>query len=304
MFSLKKISVLICMLFSISLFNSVDAYDRFAKVVVIGLTGSGKTVLYNLLTYSDKSINETEHDTQISTAKVEYNIDGKSICIYFGDTSGEPNHSELMESFCHNANVVLITLDAVDLLRSKLRPMYLPESGKLSLPEDMKNKKDAALDHLENLISNLYKYAPNCRVVVVLTKMEQVDRIFENEDNKKWKKSKKEIENYVSEIKEMFDGSDENGEVDETYNLTLYNPNNEFILAELKKTKEQVVQETKEHRVKLENIIKGCLRKYGLQNLPLDPDGFRAEVVKSYEFEESCTGTKKVVKEYDKLNVK
>ena len=50
MFGLKKLSILICCLISFPFFNCVSAYDKFAKVVFIGRTGSGKTVLYNFLT--------------------------------------------------------------------------------------------------------------------------------------------------------------------------------------------------------------------------------------------------------------
>ena len=42
MFNFKKMSALICMLFSLSFFNFVGAYDKFAKVVFIGLYGTGK----------------------------------------------------------------------------------------------------------------------------------------------------------------------------------------------------------------------------------------------------------------------
>lgn len=275
MFSLKKISVLICVLFSISLFNFVDAYDRFAKVVVIGLTGSGKTVLYNLLTHSNKSINDTVHDKNISTEKVNYNVDSKSICVYFGDTSGEPKHKDLMEAFCHNANIVFITLDAVDLIRSKLRPTFMPKSWSSFLFKKIQSEKDEALDYLETLIGNLYKYAPNCRVVVVLTKMEQIDRIYEGDDNKKWKGAKRAIKNYMEEICDVVDGN-----VDATYDLTLYDPKSKDDLEYLKKTEKEIIQDTNEHRTKLENIIKECLRKYGIDKLPDTSDGMRAEVIK------------------------
>ncbi len=48
----------------------------------------------------------------------------------------------------------------------------------------------------------------------------------------------------------------------------------------LKKTKEEIIQDTNEHRTKLENIVKECLKKYGMDKLPDTSDGMRAEVIK------------------------
>lgn len=257
MFNFKKMSALICMLFSLSFFNFVGAYDKFAKVVFIGLYGTGKTVLYNLLTPKNyqKTIAQTIHTKQISTEKDIYNIDGKSICVYFGDTSGEPRHTDLMRAFCHNAHVVFITMDAVKLANMGL-------SG------------DKDSEYLEELITHLYEYAPNSRVVVVLTKMADVDRMC-GDDKKKLFFLKNKIKTYIQGIEFSVKGN-----VDNTYELMLYNPSDEKKLKELGKSKEQVENEKSGHRDELKGIVEECLRKYGVDKLPDTSDGLRAEVIK------------------------
>lgn len=285
MFGLKKLSVLICCLISFSFFNCVNAYDKFAKVVFIGRTGSGKTVLYNLLTPSnkEKSIGDTEHSIQLSTEKVPYNIDGKSVCVYFGDTSGEPKHQDLMEAFCHNAHVVFIMLDAEQIVKAKLRPQLLPS---IFHPFMFSNSKEdeKSFKYLEDLIGYLYKYAPGCRVVVVMTKMGKIEKIYEHEDNKKWRGAQSSIKHYVEDLSFIVEGN-----LDETYDLTLFDYKSPIDLKT--KSKDQIIGEMNTHRGKLENIIKECLRKYGIDKLPDTPDGFRAEVVKE------IVGYKKVVDE-------
>lgn len=267
MLNSKIISAIFCVLFSFCNFQFVSSYDRFAKVVFIGKQGSGKTVLYNLLTHSNKGLYDTVHDVQISNTKMEYNnVDGKSICVYFSDTSGEPKHEALMETFCHNAHVVFVMLDALDLMRSKLRPYQLPEHLKT---KSVLEKYSNDLTALEQLIGNLCKYAPDCRVVVVLTKMGNVEKEYENEGNNLWKMAKQGIEDYIKSIGAMVN-------IERTFDLTL---------------SDTIGKEAIQKRNELEDIIKSCLIKYGVVNLPKDSDGFRAEVAWDYETEPgTCYG--------------
>lgn len=256
MFNFKKNLLLVSIVFVLCL-NVANAYDRFAKVVFIGLYGAGKTACYNLLTPNNyhKNINQNLHDRQISTEKVVYNIEGKSVCVYFCDTSGEPKHGELMKAFCHSAHVVFIMMDAVNLANMGL-------SG------------DKNSEYLEELVSHLYEYAPNSRIVVVLTKMADVNRIYGiNRNRLEFVKNK--IRNYVDGIKFSVKGN-----VDNTYELMLYSPLDTDKLKKDCKSKEQVIQEKSDHKTKLENIIKECLIKYGVDKLPDTSDGLRAEVIK------------------------
>lgn len=269
MLNSKIISAIFCVLFSFCNFQFVSSYDRFAKVVFIGKQGSGKTVLYNLLTHSNKGLRDTVHDVQISNTKMEYNVNGKSICIYFSDTSGEPKHEALMETFCNNAHVVFVMLDALDLMRSRLRPYQLPENLRT---KTVSEKYSNDLSALEILIGNLYKYAPNCRVVVVLTKMGNVEKEYKNGENNLWRMAKSGIESYIKGIGAMVPKHN----IECTFDLTLSDTTGEEAL---------------QNRDKLEDIIKKCLADYGLENLPKDSDGFRAEVAWDYETEPgTCYG--------------
>ena len=85
------------------------------------------------------------------------------------------------------------------------------------------------------------------------------------------------IKNYIQGIEFSVKG---NGNVDTTYELMLYNPNDEQKLKEFGKSKEQVENEKSEHRDKLKGIVEECLRKYGVDKLPDTSDGLRAEVIK------------------------
>lgn len=256
MFHFKKISTLICALLTFSSFNFTNAYDKYAKVVFIGQVGSGKTVLYNLLTPKNynKTIDEVIHTKQISDETDIYNIDGKSVCVYFSDTSGEPRHEALMKAFCHNAHLVFIMMDALKLANMGL-------SGTKESEE------------LENLITHLYEYAPKCRVVVVLTRMEAVEKMY-GYSKEKLEFTKNKIEMYIKGIKFSVKGN-----VDTTYELMLYNPNKAARLIKYGKSKQQVIQEKNEHKIKLKGIIEDCLKKFGINNLPDKSDGLRAEVV-------------------------
>lgn len=258
MFKKTKLIAILFIFFNFFISMTSFAYDRFAKIVLIGQIGSGKTVLYNLLTHSNKGINDITHTKQISTNKMEYNIDDNSICVYLNDTPGEVGYKNLVNAFCHNANVVFITVDAVDFVRVKMN-----YRGKI-------NHLDDITDNLENLIGELYKYNPNCRVVVVMTKMGMIGAIYEHENSKKWKVVQSSLKHYIEDLSYIEDN------VDETYDLTLFDT----------KSKEAI-----DHRTKLENIIKECLRKYGIDKLPDTPDEFRAEIVKK------IAGYKKVVDE-------
>ena len=260
----KMISAIFCILFSFFNFQFASSYDGFAKVVFIGKQGSGKTVLYNLLTHSNKGLHDTIHTEQISYYKMNYNVDGKSVCVYFSDTSGEPKHEALMETFCHNSHVVFVMLDALELMKARLRPQQLPKHLRAK-PED-KNTFDKSLSELELLIGNLYKYAPDCRVVIVLTKMGKAESEYQCEGNRLWMAAKEQIESYIKSIGAMVPKHS----IECTFDLTLENTNG---------------KEAIQKRNELENIIKNCLIKHGVVNLPKDSDGFRAEVAWDYETE-------------------
>lgn len=271
MLNSKIISAIFCVLFSFCNFQFANSYDRFAKVVFIGKQNSGKTVLYNLLTHSDKGLHDTVHTEQISHYKMEYNVDGKSVCVYFSDTSGEPKHEALMEAFCNNAHVVFVMIDALDLVRNRLRPQLLSDV-RLKAKETDKDTYDKSLSELELLIGNLYKYAPDCHVVAVLTKMGNVEDEYKYEENHKWMMAKSEIEGYIKNIGAMVPKHN----IECKFDLTL---------------EDTTGKEALQKRDELENIIKRCLTKYGVENLPKDSDGFRAEVSWDYEVEKgACYG--------------
>ena len=125
---------------------------RYAKVVFLGYFGAGKTVLYQLLTDQLETIENKKHTTNIDTTEVEYDVDGKKVRVFFCDTSAEPRHKDLMDKFCHNADIVFAVINAKDLINESSNPMYRPLGQR----------------HFEKLLCRLRKIAPQCRVIVVL----------------------------------------------------------------------------------------------------------------------------------------
>ena len=254
MFNFKKISILICALFSFLGFDVASSYDRFAKVVIIGDRGSGKTTLHNLLTGN----NAEEHSRQISSKMVDYNItdsvwrpnrgilrwfksgkfvnEEKSVGVYIFDTSGEEEHAELMQQFCKGAHVVVVTLDAYELVRSR----------RIS-------KNFFALQNLAELIDNIYDYAPGCKVFVVLTK------------------SKKARDRFGDACKQILDLNNLKNAISGT-----------FPKLQVNKIYEYDPYYFGYHKSDIRDIIMECLKSYGIDNLPTTSDGFRAEITKKY----------------------
>ena len=255
MFNFKKISILICTLFYLIALNTVSSYDRFAKVVIIGDRGSGKTTLYKLLTDSNKKVS---HSRQISNERLSWNItdrvwrpnhgikswfskgkfvnEEKSVGVYIFDTSGEEEHAELMQQFCKGAHVVVVTLDAYELVRSRFI-----------------DKRYFALQSLSELVDNIYDYAPGCKVFVVLTKSKKA--------RDRYGKACNQILN-LDNLKNAISGTFPKLQVNKIYE---YDP---YYFGY--------------HKSNIEDIIKNSLRNYGLDNLPTTSDGLRAEITKKY----------------------
>ena len=156
----KVLFVFFCFIFSFC--QSVFAMEcaphvadkkYYAKVVFLGYFGAGKTVLYQLLTDQLETIENKKHTTNIDTTEVEYDVDGKKVRVFFCDTSAEPRHKDLMDKFCHNADIVFAVINAKDLINESSNPMYRPLGQR----------------HFEKLLCRLRKIAPQCRVIVVLT---------------------------------------------------------------------------------------------------------------------------------------
>lgn len=215
----------------------------YAKVVFLGNFRAGKTVLYNLLSHKTNSLQDTQHTRQISVTDMEYDINGKKVQVYLGDTSAEPGHKKVMDEFCKNAHIIFVIVNAKELV----------ESNGLNVTTTQK--------YFERLLCDLPDIAPNCRVIVVLT---QKDKITKNMV-KDAPFIKRRISEYIRTIEEVLHGDEEtnNINIDAKYELTL---------------KDTVGKEAMDHRRKIEDLIKNSIISYGIENLPSSPEGFVAEV--------------------------
>ena len=283
MFKFKKSLILTFMFLFIQIFNFTNAYDKFAKIVFIGNLGSGKTTLFNLLT---NSRNE-DHTSQIKSKRLEYDVSipvwesnhgikslfksrklvnkYKSVCAYFFDCSGEPFHQQLMQEFCKNADIVFITIDAFDLFETKL---YCGNYEK-------------RLDSLENLVSNLKFYTPDCSLILVFTKKGNINKQYSC-GIRNYNFALNEIDHYGNYFRSKFP-------VYETYYYTSGNADGSS-------------------RNNLENTIKNIL-KYRFDHLRSTPDGFRADIVEKevidqeYRPSSGCdNGQRKITHKEYKLN--
>lgn len=279
----KKIILSLFIILSFS--NYSNAYDRFAKAVIIGSRGSGKTALFNLLS-GKKQFEYLEHDVQIKTVRIPYNVDGKSVLLYLEDCSGEPRHEKLMETFCYNAHIVFILLNAEEYSESIIDS--LNKEGWEEAKNNVIQKKKADLDftygkdkeelikdeisllkkmfekdgteniikvrkkELQMLVLNLKKYAPSCRVIILVTKGNKIKNPFELGA----------VDAFVKGVERAAIN------VDKVDNLFLKNLTDNNAM---------------QNKAKINEFIVNTLHKYGVDKLPLIPDGFRAEVTWDYE---------------------
>ena len=265
MFNFKKISILVCSLFYFLTFgtlNAVIAYDKFAKVVIIGEYRSGKTTLYNAIR---GNADEVIHTRQISDDNcLTYDIaervwrpnhgimrwfkngkfvnENKSVGVYLFDTSGEEQHEDLMRQFCKGAHVAILTLDAEKLVKERC---YI--------------KGYFSLQGLTAIIDDISLYAPDCKVIVVLTKYQQaLDKYGE-----KYKSACNQILD-LDNLKDAIKGTFPILRVDKIYRY------------------DTSVDRYWECQANMQNMIKECISDYGLYRLPEIPDGLRANVINVY----------------------
>lgn len=235
----------------------------YAKVVFLGYFGAGKTVLYEFLTDQLKTIKNKEHSTNIDASEVEYDVDGKKVRVFFFDTSAEPRHKEVMDSFCKNADIVIAVVNATKLLLITNNPLIMT-------PEE---------EHFEKLLCRIRKIAPKCRIIVVVTQKSNI-----NSDNKESIKSRVKlyidnIDNYLKPKKSNNSDSDSDDDnyqsvhqdgkylnIDATYDLTLHDD-------------KLGTEKTLKHKNKLEDLITESLRKYGVENLQDNSKGFAAKIL-------------------------
>lgn len=265
MFNFKKLSILVCSLFYFLTFcvsDTLIAYDKFAKVVVIGEYRSGKTTLYNAIRgNADKVI----HTEQISNdncltyditervwhpnrgikswfKKGKYVNENTSVGVYLFDTSGEEQHEDLMRQFCKGAHVAILTLDAEKLVKERC---YI--------------KGYFSLQGLTAIIDDISLYAPDCKVIVVLTKYQQaLDKYGE-----KYKSACNQILD-LDNLKDAIKGTFPRLKVDKIYRY------------------DTSVDRYWECQANMQNMIKECISDYGLYRLPEVPDGLRANVTNVY----------------------
>ena len=265
MFNFKKISILVCSLFYFLTFgtlNAVIAYNKFAKVVIIGAFESGKTTLYNAIR---GNADEVIHTEQISDDNcLPYNITervwlpnrgikswfkkGKyvnvntSVGVYLFDTSGEEQHEDLMRQFCKGAHVAILTLDAEKLVKERC---YI--------------KAYFSLQSLTETIDDISLYAPDCKVIVVLTKYKKaLDKYGE-----KYKSACNQILN-LDNLKDAIKGTFPRLKVDKIYKY------------------DTSVNGYWQCQADMQNMIKECISDYGLYRLPDVSDGLRANVTSVY----------------------
>lgn len=261
MFNFKKI-ILICAIFSLASFNTVTSYDRFAKVVIIGEYGSGKTTLYNLLT---DNIESPKHTEQISGSNITnaYKIKGSfwksnrgimrwfsagkyvekeqlvAACLF--DTSGEEEHVESISQFCKNAHIVIVTLDAKRLVDRFIN-----------------NRSSFIFDNFEKLIYNI---SHNCKLFVVLTKSKDARDKYGYD--KCWQ-----ILN-LDNLKKFINNKLRKSQINKIYDFDTY------------------YYESRSYKSDIQNIIKDCIKDYGVGNLPESDFGFSAKIGEKYAGKET-----------------
>lgn len=215
--------------------------QRYAKVVFLGYFGSGKTVLYNLLTNKQVGLDDTDHTLQIDTSVLGMNIKGTKVDVYFNDSSAEPRHKDVMYEFCKNAHIVFLVIDALKLSNRK---GWAPASQR----------------HFEELVCKLSTLAPKCRIVIIKSKAGLINK----KQSSRGTFAKDEVDRYVELIEEnLAEEGEEVRPADEKYDLTLTDLTGE---------------EAKEHRENLYRIIAESLTRYGLKNLPKEPKGFLGKI--------------------------
>ena len=120
-----------------------------AKVIFLGETGSGKTVLKTILTGKEPSW-DYQHTVQLDMAEEEIKLPAflskKTVIAHFWDTSAEMRHRKIINKFSEGAHVAILCVAANTLFNSNFTK------------------------GIEDTMENLAKNASKCRIIIVLTK--------------------------------------------------------------------------------------------------------------------------------------
>ena len=242
MFFKKKLLTMILSLFGfISMENNADALIYYAKIVFLGTYGAGKTTLMRVLT--EDNISGSDVIDNIHTRQISDNLIGEffenekdQVVAYYYDTSGENDHKIFMQEFSKNAHVALVVADAT---------LMVDKNGNFKEPTEF-NKVFQILHN---------KYAPGCRVIVVLTKLNKVES--DTADTTKYK-----IQRYVEKLATKNPFTKEY--VDDCYILTIDKWDSQYTI--------------ENHKKDILRLIEKSLAKYGITNLPRKPNNFKGRV--------------------------
>lgn len=225
---LRLLSFGFLFMFSVS---SVFADFRFAKVVALGTRGSGKTSVINVLTSKQNSRPSPEHTVNLDIKERIVEIDGSYVNEKLWDTSAETRHLGLISDFFRNATVAIIIIDMESISEQQLSA------------SDIERITDNWFDTLNNV-------SPNCKLVILGTKRDKLDRHVIRLNQAK--ENIRRIANFEG-IAEKTEGRVE------------------FVSAQ--RDNPQQLYET------MVNRIDEAIRSYGVQNLPTSPRNLLARIV-------------------------
>lgn len=259
----NRFLIFICSFFALFLGDNAQA-GRNAKVVVAGPLGAGKTTLINLITEGTGK-EEYDHTANLSDKSIERIIDGEEVRIMFMDTSGEENHKSIIKDFYKNAHVIFLVFSAEDFYGN-------------SKSETLQKK------YFEEMLKDIVNSDSNARLVLVLTKIGNINEDNEYEDPEFKQEEVKSYLNIYSKLQKY------NKKLDGIYDLMLYSDTTQ--------------NEIKTHQDKLMNIIISSLKKIGINRLPKNSDNFRGTIMskKVIDQEETCTKDEKSHYDYYYVN--
>lgn len=212
--------------------SSVFADFRFAKIVVLGTIGSGKTSVVNVLTSKQNAPEAPNHSRNLDIKERIIEIDGSFVSEKLWDTSAENEHLALISDFCRNATVAIIIIDMESISEQQLSA------------SDIERITDNWFDTLNDV-------SPNCKLVILGTKRDELDRHVIRLNQAK--ENIRRIANFEG-IAEKTEGRVE------------------FVSAQ--RDNPQQLYET------MVNRIDEAIRSYGVQNLPTSPRNLLARIVR------------------------
>lgn len=170
-------------------------FERYAKVVIIGEIGSGKTTTWEHIAhpYSGDYFAHHNHTDQIDKCCSGYKIENKNIGLLCFDTSAEKKHEFIIYEFCHNANVVIVTVSAKDLVK----PLFVTNE----------------VNRFEELLIRLIQNSPNCRIIINLTQTYNMSDYLDNPGFFVISK----ISNYIKNIKDTISKKIKSGSINIDY---------------------------------------------------------------------------------------